>query len=307
MNNFSNFVDGRPGLLHVDPEGRRRHRRQPVAQVRARRDAARRPDRLDEHAVGHLRVEQGGEIKGARVFKNQMFIIVGSMVVRGRRPRAHRWAEERAVGTGFFNAVSNSYYDGERFRRRHRQRAALPGHVRHRDHAEPDHRHPDGGQLHARVAADHLQLLHRHDARHGRHVAGPHAAGVAVQDQPALPLTGERPLDLLRLRVLPRSTATTTRSTGSGSRSASPSPAGYVFVVSSLAAALLPYRAKALYEASPGAQVHARRLPAGDPLRHDRLRWACIAALIAFLWNPNYGLRGESPRIGATSWSPASS
>ena len=28
-------------------------------------------------------VEQGGEIKGARVFKNQMFIIVGSMVAMG--------------------------------------------------------------------------------------------------------------------------------------------------------------------------------------------------------------------------------
>ena len=32
-------------------------------------------------------VEQGGEIKGARVFKNQMFIIVGSMVAVAIVPR----------------------------------------------------------------------------------------------------------------------------------------------------------------------------------------------------------------------------
>ena len=34
---------------------------------------------------------------------------------------------------------------------------------------------------------------------------------------------------------------------------------GYVFVVTALAGALLPFRAKAAYEASPGCQVHDRR------------------------------------------------
>ena len=56
--------------------------------------------------------EQGGEIKGARVFKNQMFIIVGSMVAMGCSLALIAWAEERAVGTAFFNAVSHSYYYG---------------------------------------------------------------------------------------------------------------------------------------------------------------------------------------------------
>ena len=55
-------------------------------------------------------VEQGGEIKGARVFKNQMFIIVGSMVAMGVSLAVLAWAQERAVGTAFFNAVSHSYY-----------------------------------------------------------------------------------------------------------------------------------------------------------------------------------------------------
>ena len=57
-------------------------------------------------------VEQGGEIKGARVFKNQMFIIVGSMIAMGCSLALIAWAEERAVGTAFFNAVSHSYYYG---------------------------------------------------------------------------------------------------------------------------------------------------------------------------------------------------
>ncbi len=56
--------------------------------------------------------EQGGEIKGARVFKNQMFIIVGSMISMGCVLALIAWAQERAVGTAFFNAVSHSYYYG---------------------------------------------------------------------------------------------------------------------------------------------------------------------------------------------------
>jgi APA family basic amino acid/polyamine antiporter len=57
-------------------------------------------------------VEQGGEIKGARVFKNQMFIIVGSMIAMGCSLALIAWAQERAIGTAFFNAVSHSYYYG---------------------------------------------------------------------------------------------------------------------------------------------------------------------------------------------------
>jgi APA family basic amino acid/polyamine antiporter len=57
-------------------------------------------------------VEQGGEIKGARVFKNQMFIIVGSMIAVGVVLALIAGTEEKAVGTAFFNAASNSYYYG---------------------------------------------------------------------------------------------------------------------------------------------------------------------------------------------------
>ena len=47
---------------------------------------------------------------------------------------------------------------------------------------------------------------------------------------------------------------------------------GYVFAISCLAAALLPYRAKALYEASPGAKYTLGGYPAGHDLRRHRLR-----------------------------------
>jgi len=57
-------------------------------------------------------VEQGGEIKGASAFKNQLFIIVGSLVAVGLCLALIAWTEERAVGTSFFNAVSASYYGG---------------------------------------------------------------------------------------------------------------------------------------------------------------------------------------------------
>ena len=41
-----------------------------------------------------------------------MFIIVGSMIAMGCSLALIAWAQERAVGTAFFNAVSHSYYYG---------------------------------------------------------------------------------------------------------------------------------------------------------------------------------------------------
>ena len=45
---------------------------------------------------------------------------------------------------------------------------------------------------------------------------------------------------------------------------------GYVFIITCLAGALLPYRAKEVYEASPGCQVHGQRL--GSASSHY---WVC--------------------------------
>ncbi len=51
-------------LLPVGPEGRRRRRRQPPAQVRPRRHAAGRADRVDQPAVGHLQRGAGRRDQG---------------------------------------------------------------------------------------------------------------------------------------------------------------------------------------------------------------------------------------------------
>lgn len=55
-------------------------------------------------------VEQGGEIEGAANFRNQAFIIVGSLVVTGLVLAFLAWALERAVGEEFLLAASSLYY-----------------------------------------------------------------------------------------------------------------------------------------------------------------------------------------------------
>ena len=123
------------GLLPVDPEGRRRRRRQPAA---ASSPSAPRcwPCRSCGRACSGppTACEQGGEIKGARVFKNQMFIIVGSMIAMGVVLAAHRLGRGAGCRHRLLQRrVALLLLRGERLRRRDRQRPALPGHVRHRD------------------------------------------------------------------------------------------------------------------------------------------------------------------------------
>jgi amino acid transporter len=71
---------------------------------------------------------------------------------------------------------------------------------------------------------------------------------------------------------------------------------GYVFVISCLAAALLPYRAKALYEASPGAKYTLGGFPLVTVFGIIGFVFGG-AALIAFLTNAGYGLKGTTPYI----------
>lgn len=71
---------------------------------------------------------------------------------------------------------------------------------------------------------------------------------------------------------------------------------GYVFVISCLAAALLPYRAKALYEASPGAKYTLGGFPLVTVFGFIGFIFG-LAALIAFLTKDAYGLSGRTPYI----------
>jgi amino acid transporter len=67
---------------------------------------------------------------------------------------------------------------------------------------------------------------------------------------------------------------------------------GYVFVVTCLAGALLPYRAKDLYEASPGAAYKIAGYPAVTVLG---VLGSVLGALmvLAFLFNPALGVLGN--------------
>ncbi len=71
---------------------------------------------------------------------------------------------------------------------------------------------------------------------------------------------------------------------------------GYVFTISCLAAALLPYRAKALYDASPGAKYTLGGIPLVTIFGAIGFVFGAWA-LIMFLTKSAYGLTGRTPYI----------
>jgi amino acid transporter len=241
-------------------------------------------------------VQQGGEIKGARVFKNQMFIIVGSMISVGIALALLAWAQERAVGTEFFNAVSHSYYylvsasgDGV-------------GSVL-----------PFPGMFAIVISPNPIITIL-----------------VAVSFMLAsLQITCNCYIGMTRIlvgmsldRTLPAWVSKISP------RFRSPANAhwlylalsipvifgynywgqwytmtlgvtlscGYVFVISCLAAALLPYRAKALYDASPGAKYTLGGFPLVTIFGIIGFIFG-LWAIVMFLTNANYGLKGTTPYI----------
>ena len=96
----------------MDPERRHQGRLQPVHKFALGATLLAAPIAWTSTQWATYCVEQGGEIKGARVFKNQIFIIVGSLIAVGIVLALIAAAEQKAVGTGFFQAVSASYYGG---------------------------------------------------------------------------------------------------------------------------------------------------------------------------------------------------
>ena len=241
-------------------------------------------------------VQQGGEIKGARVFKNQLFIIVGSMIAVGVCLALLAWAQERAVGTEFFNAVSHSYYyvvsasgDGV-------------GSVL-----------PFPGMFAIVISPNPIITIL-----------------VAVSFMLAsLQITCNCYIGMTRIlvgmsldRTLPAWISKISP------RFRSPANAhwlylalsipviigynywgqwysmtlgvtlacGYVFVISCLAAALLPFRAKPLYDASPGAKYTLGGFPLVTIFGVIGFIFG-LFALIAFLTNSAYGLKGTTPYL----------
>jgi amino acid transporter len=296
MNNFSNFVDGRTDYYNwiqndVSAAG---------------------VDLLPKFAFGatllaipivwtslqwaSYSVQQGGEIKGARVFKNQMFIIVGSMISVGVVLALIAWAEERAVGTSFFNAVSHSYYYGVS------DSGEGIGSIL-----------PFPGMFAIVISANPIIVILT-------------AVSFLLA---SLQITCNCYIGMTRVmvgmsldRTLPAFVSKISQ------RFRSPAVAhwlyfafsipviigysywgqwytltlgvtlacGYVFILSTLAAALLPFRARPLYEASPGVKYTIGGFPLVTVFGSIGFAFGIIA-VVAFLTNSAYGLTGTVPYL----------
>ena len=126
--------------------------------------------------------QQNGEIKDARSFKNQMIIILGSLIVTGVLLAILAAAFEHAIGTDFLYVAGAGYWAG--LDAGHLQRRlSLAEYRRHGARRQPDHRGAHRPRLHPQLVPDRQQLLHRHDPRDGGHVARPPLAGMG---QPGL-------------------------------------------------------------------------------------------------------------------------
>jgi len=241
-------------------------------------------------------VEQGGEIKGARVFKNQMYIIVGSMISVALVLALIAWAEERAVGTAFFNAVSNSYYylvsaSGDGI-----------GSVR-----------PFPGVFAIVISNNPIITI--------LVAVSFILASLQITCNCYIGMTRvmvgmslDRTLPAFVSKVSPRFRSPAVAHWlyfafsipiiilySYWTRYASMSlgvtfACGYVFVISCLAAALLPYRAKALYDASPGAKYTIGGFPLVTVFGIIGFIFG-TAAEIAFLTHSGYGLKGTTPYL----------
>jgi amino acid transporter len=240
-------------------------------------------------------VEQGGEIKGARVFKNQMFIIVGSMITMGLTLALLAWAQERALGTAFFNAVSNSYFgysaSGEGFGSVY----PLPGNFAIVISPNPIITILVAvsfmlaalqitcncyiGMTRIMVGMSLDRTLPAWFSKVNARFRSPVNAHLIYFLLGCVAIYGYNYYDQWYTMTLGVTFA-----------------CGYVFTISCLAAALLPYRAKALYEASPGAKYTLGGFPLVTVFGIIGFIFGA-AALIAFLTQAEYGLKGTTPYV----------
>lgn len=245
---------------------------------------------------GSYSVQQGGEIKGARVLKNQILIMVGAIVTVGACLSLIAWAEERAIGTAFFNAVSHSYYYG----------VSASG---------------DGIGSILPFPGMFAIVISSHPIIVILTAISFFLAGVQITCNAYIGMT--RVMVGMSLdRTLPAFVSKISQRYRSpavahwlyfafsipvilvynlwGSWAAITLgvtfAAGYTFVVSCLAAALMPYRAKPLYDASPGSKYTIGGIPLVTVLGFIGLP-LCATAEILFLTNPAYGLTGTLPYI----------
>jgi len=240
-------------------------------------------------------VEQGGEIKGARVFKNQVLIIVGSMISVGIALALIAWAEERAVGTSFFNAVSHSWLGASASGDGIGSILPFPGMFAIVINANP-----------IIVVLTAVSFL---------------LASIQITCNCYIGMTRvmvgmslDRTLPAFVSKISPRfrspavahwlyfgfSVPVIIGYSYWGQWAALTLgvtfACGYVFILSTLSAALMPFRAKALYEASPGAKYTVGGFPLVSVFGFIGFAFGVLATVL-FLTRPEYGLKGTVPYI----------
>ena len=204
--------------------------------------------------------QQNGEIKSAGSFRNQAYIIVGSLIVTGILLAILAFVLERAVGTQFLYVAGAGYWSGV-------GEAALAG-----SYLWPN-------ILATAIANNPLVtlliaagfILNGHQIVHNCFI-GMTRVLLAMSFDRLLPEWVSRVSDRLRtpvnahlvyfLAAIPVILLYNSFTYGEGDGAVSWTSltlgvtfaCGYVFVATALAGALLPFRAKAAYEASPGAK-----------------------------------------------------
>jgi APA family basic amino acid/polyamine antiporter len=243
--------------------------------------------------------QQNGEIKSAGSFRNQVFIIVGSLILTGVLLALLAVVLERAVGTQFLYVAGSGYWSGV-------TEATLAGsYLWPNILATAIANNPIVTIL---IAAGFI--LNGHQIVHNCYI-GMTRVMVAMSLDRLLPEAVSRVSDRLHTPVnahviyfiasLPviwlYNNFAISNSDGSSTTWASLTlgvtfACGYVFVGTALAGALLPFRAKGLYEASPGAAYKVAGIPLVTIVGAIGTV-AGLAFLYLFLTNDQLGLTSD--------------
>ena len=231
--------------------------------------------------------QQNGEIKNARSFQSQMFIIVGSLVVTGILLALLAWAIEKAVGTEFLYVAGAGYWALL-------EEAKIAGF-----YLWPN-------MITVAITASPLvviiigigYILNSHQIVHNCYI-GMTRVMVAMSLDRLLPEWVSK-VDEKRhtpanahwayfIASIPVIFLYNLHPGWVGLTLGVTFACGYVFVITCLAGALLPYRAKDVYEASPGAKYTLGGIPMVTVLGVLGFIFGTIM-LVMFMFDPRLGL-----------------
>jgi APA family basic amino acid/polyamine antiporter len=234
--------------------------------------------------------EQNGEIKDARSFKSQMFILVGSLIVTGILLAILAFALERAAGTEFLYVAGAGYWSGV-------PEATISGFW-----LWPN-------MIAVALAASPIvvliiglgYILNSFQIVNNCYI-GVTRIMVAMSLDRLLPEWVSKVDERLHTPVnahiayfvasIPVILAYNYVGGWAGLTLGVTFGCGYVFAASSLAGAILPYRAKELYEASPGARYKVGNIPLITILGGLGFVFGTVMVL-AFLFSPQLGVLGN--------------